>query len=154
MVNMKLLSKISVYCLLFFAFSAAAHAQSDWAGTYEFDEDGGKNAGGTAIFIHHQLAVKQTDDGLMAFVRSDGYQTSKDLICTAKIEGAKLSIYFESYGEDNAFESYEEGDLLFTLEKQTIKGKTSIVTNWGKFQPIVPKNEKSGMVYFRKIQVK
>src|SRR4051812_5658939 len=113
MVNMRTLSKTGIFCLLILAFCAAAHAQTDWVGTYEFDEDGGKNAGGTVIFIHHQLEVKKTDEGLVAFVRSDGYQTSKDLICTAKTEGAKISIYFESYGEDNMFESYEEGDLLF-----------------------------------------
>jgi hypothetical protein len=151
MVNMKFLSKIGACCLLFLVFCAATYAQNEWVGTYEFDEDGGKTAGGTVIFIHHQLEIKQTDDGLMAFIRSDGYQTSKDLVCTAKIEGAKLSIYFESYGEDNMFESYEEGDLLFTLEKQTLKGKTLLLTHWSKFQPIVPKNEKSGKVYFKKI---
>lgn len=151
MVNMKFLSKTGIFCLVFFALGAAAHAQNNWAGTYEFDEDGGKTAGGTTIFIHHQLEIRETDDGLMAFIQSNGYQTSKDLICTTKIAGSKISIYFESYGEDNAFESYEEGDLLFTLEKQSSKGKNSILTHWGKFLPVVPKNEKSGKIYFKKI---
>jgi hypothetical protein len=152
MVNMKFLSKTGIFILLFLAFSASAYAQNDWAGIYEFDEDGGKTAGGTVIFISHQLEIRETDDGLMAFIQSNGYQTSKDLVCTAKIEGAKLLIYFESYGENNSFESYEEGDLLFSLEKQTVKGKTSIVTNWNKFLPVVPKNEKSGKVYFKKVE--
>lgn len=150
MVNMKFLSKIGVFCLLFLAFSASAYAQNDWAGKYEFDENGGKTAGGTVVFISHQLEIRETDDGLMAFIQSNGYQTSKDLVATTKIEGNKLLIYFESYGENNVFESYEEGDLLFTLEKQTVKGKTSILTHWNKFLPVVPKNEKSGMIYFKK----
>ncbi|MGC2238326.1 MAG: DUF5991 domain-containing protein [Pyrinomonadaceae bacterium] len=149
---MKFLSKIGIFCLLFLAFCASVYAQNEWAGTYEFNEDGGMTAGGTAIFIHHQMQIKETDDGLVAFIHSDGYQTSKDLVCTAKIEGAKLLIYFESYGENNMFESFEEGDLLLTLEKQTVKGKTSILTHWNKFQPIVPKNEKSGVIYFKKFE--
>lgn len=148
---MKFLSKIGACCLLFFVFSIATHAQNDWVGAYEFDEDGGKNAGGSAIFVTHELEIRQTDDGLMAFIQSNGYQTSKDLICTTKIEGNKLLIYFESYGENNSFESYETGDLLLTLEKQTVKGKTQILTHWNKFEPVVLKPEKSRKVYFRKL---
>lgn len=147
---MKFLLKTGVYCALFLAFALAAHAQTNWAGVYEFDEDGGKTTGGTVVFINHQIEVRKTDDGLVAFVRSNGFQTSKDLICTAKADGNKLLVYFESYGEDNLFESYTEGDLLLTLEMKTAKGKTEILTYWNKFQPVVPANEKSGKVYFRK----
>jgi hypothetical protein len=130
----------------------AANAQNAWVGSYEFDEDGGKNAGGAVIFVSHQLEIKETADNvLMATLRSNGYQTSKDLICVAKVEGNKLLIYFESYGDDNVLEPYEPGDLLLTLEKQTLPGKTEILTSWNKFQPIVPKNEKSGRVYFKKV---
>jgi hypothetical protein len=86
----------------------------------------------------------------MATLQSNGYQTSKDLICTAKASGDKLSVYFESYGENNVFETYEPGDLLFTLERKTVKNKTEILTFWNKFLPVVPKNEKSGKVYFVK----
>ena len=32
-------------------------------------------------------------------------------------------IYFDSYGENNMFENYEQGDLLLTLEKKTVKGQ-------------------------------
>ena len=135
---------------LILIFSLAVQAQSSWVGTYEFDEDGGKNAGGTAIFISHQLEIKETENGLMATLQSNGYQTSKDLICTAKASGSKLSIYFESYGENNVFETFESGDLLFTLERKTVKNKTEILTFWNKFTPIMPKNEKSGKVYFVK----
>ena len=60
-------------------FNLVVQAQSSWVGSYEFNEDGGKNAGGTAIFIEHQLEIKQTENGLMATLQSNGYQTSKDL---------------------------------------------------------------------------
>mgnify|MGYP003393314768 CR=1 FL=1 len=140
-----------VLILLWFACTPIL-AQNEWVGSYEFSEDGGKNAGGTAIFIRHELEIVSGDDGLIVFIKSNGYQTSRDLICTVKIEGGKLNVYFESYGEDNIFESYEPGDLLLTLERKTEKGKTVLLTHWGKFTPIIPKNEKSGKVYFTKTE--
>ena len=147
---MKSLAKFIIWSFLILAVNLAAYAQAPWVGTYEFDEDGGKNAGGTVIFISHRLEIKETENGLMATLQSNGYQTSKDLICTAKISGDKLSIYFETYGENNVFEIYEPGDLLLTLERKTVKNKTQILTFWNKFLPIVPKNEKTGKVYFVK----
>lgn len=131
-------------------FCCAANAQKEWLGSYSFDEDGGKNAGGTAIFVAHQIEVIESDDGLLAMIQSNGYQTSKDLICTTRIEGTRLLVYFDSYGENNVFEPYEKGDLLLTLERKTVRNKTEILTYWGKFTPIVPKNEKTGKVYFQK----
>lgn len=140
---------LSVFAVvLFLAILANAQNAKDWVGNYTFDEDGGKNAGGTAIFISHELNIIESDDGLIATLQSNGYQTSKDLNCKAKIVGTKLQLFFESYGENNIFESYEPGDLLLTLEKRTLKGKTEILTFWGKFLPIVPKNERTGKVYF------
>lgn len=146
----KLFRISSVLILIGFA-SVSIFGQNDWIGRYEFSEDGGRNAGGTAIFVQHDLEVVHGDDGLIAFVKSNGYQTSKDLICTARITSGKLNIYFESYGEDNVFERYEPGDLLLTLERKTEKGKMTLLTHWGKFTPIIPKNEKSGRKYFEKL---
>ena len=134
-------------CLLLLLASVAA-AQSEWAGHYSFDEDGGRNAGGTPIFVAHEINVVETDDGLIATVQSNGYQTSKELNCKAKVNGSKLEIYFDSYGENNIFESYKPGDLLLTLENRTSKGKAELLTFWGKFTPVVPKYEKTGKVYF------
>jgi hypothetical protein len=147
---MKYLSKFFVSCVFILLFCFAASAQKEWLGSYSFDEDGGKNAGGTTIFISHQIDVSESDDGLIAAIQSNGYQTSKDLICTTKIDGSKLLIYFDSYGENNVLEPYEKGDLLLTLERRETKGKTEILTFWGKFQPVIPKNEKNGKVYFTK----
>ena len=140
---------LAIVCLMLLAAVSAA-AQDVWVGQYSFDEDGGRNAGGTPIFIAHELNVVKTDDGLIATLQSNGYQTSKDLNCKAKINGNKLEIYFDSYGENNVFEPYKPGDLLLTLEHRTGKGKVDMLTFWGKFTPIVPKNEKTGKVYFVK----
>lgn len=147
---MKLFAKFVCWTFLILIFNLAVQAQFSWVGNYEFDENGGKSAGGTAIFITHLLEIKETENGLMATLQSNGYQTSNDLFCTAKPDGNKLSIYFESYGENNLFERFEPGDLLLTLERKIVKNKTEILTFWNKFQPSVPKNEKSGKIYFRK----
>ena len=132
------------------AVAGFAAAQSDWKGSYSFTENGGKNAGGAVIMISHQIDIVDGGDGLAAQVTSNGYQTSADLMCTVKIQGNKLMIYFESYGEDNMFEPYQQGDLLLTLEKSKLKGKPALLTNWGKFQASITKNQKTGQVYFEK----
>lgn len=155
---MKNLNKIFIVSLFILSFCLAANAQKEllgnyWLGSYSFDEDGGKNAGGAAIIISHRIDINESDDGLIATVQSNGYQTAKELICTTKIEGSKLLIYFSNYGENNLFEPYEQGDLLLTLERKTVKGKTEILTYWEKFQPTIPKNEKTGKVYFQKMIV-
>ena len=144
---MKKLASIGVV-LLVLALNAAA--QTDWKGSYYFGEDGGKNAGGTKMFIEHTLEIFDGDNEIAATLQSNGYQTSADLVCTAKVQGAKLMLYFQSYGENNMFEKYQPGDLLLTLEKKSVKGKAVVLTYWGKFTPAIEKNEKPGKVYFEK----
>ena len=141
-----------IFAILTFigAFSIAADAQTAWTGVYEFSEDGGKTTGGTPINIFHTLEIRGAADGLMATLKSDGYQTSVNLICTAKAENNKLLIYFADYGENNMFENYKQNDLLLTLER---KSENEILTFWGKFQPSIAKNEKSGKVYFVKQKI-
>ena len=142
--------KFALMAIGLLVLSIHANAQNDWKGTYLFEEDGGKNAGGSAIFITHELSIFDSGDGLAATFRSNGYQTSTDLICSVKMQGAKVMIHFESYGEDNMFEPYKAGDLLLTLERKTEKVKTTILTHWGKFTPAIPKNAKTGKVYFER----
>ena len=142
--------KFALIAISLLVFSIHANAQNDWKGSYLFEEDGGKNAGGSAIFISHELSIFDTGDGLAATFRSNGYQTSTDLICSVKIQGTKIMIHFQSYGEDNMFEPYKAGDLLLTIERKTEKGKTVLLTHWGKFTPAITKHAKSGKVYFER----
>ena len=102
---MKKVINILACILVIASFAVFAQAQKEWLGNYSFDEDGGKTAGGTAIFVSHEINIVESDDGLIATIQSNGFQTSKDLICTTKIEGGKLLIYFDSYGENNLFEN-------------------------------------------------
>jgi hypothetical protein len=142
------MTKLASIVVVFLILAQRVAAQTDWKGSYYFGEDGGKTAGGTGIFIEHRLEIFDGDNELAATLQSNGYQTSADLICTAKVDAAKLMIYFQSYGEDNMFEKYKPGDLLLTLERKTEKGKTVILTYWGKFTPAISTNAKSGKVYF------
>ena len=145
MSNFKCAFRAIVFCLL---LCAASYAQKQWPGVYEFNEDGGKNAGGSPIFVTHRLEIMTSDDGLIATLESNGYQTSKDLLCKVKVKGEKAYIYLLGYGDNNIFESYKKGQLLLTLEQKHDGNRTSILTYWGEFKPIVPKNEKNGKVYF------
>lgn len=123
-----------------------ANAQS-WAGKYEFSEEGGRTAGGTAIFVGHELEISSSG---AVTIKSAGYQTSIDLVGTAKEEGGKLNIYFASYGEDNMFEKYSSGDLLFSLERKKVKGATRLITTWGKFEPVVGNTARTGLFFKKK----
>jgi Family of unknown function (DUF5991) len=151
---MRKIAEIFAILTFIFTICIAAQAQADWVGVYEFGEDGGKTTGGSAIFITHQIEIRDTDNGLLATIISNGYQTSRDLVCTVKTDGDKIAFYFDSYGEDNSLEPYTEGDLLLTLERKTVKNKTEILTYWDKFKPVIASNESSGKVYFKKIPVK
>ena len=139
-----------LHILAIFLLAASVPGQASWAGTYTFDEDGGKTAGGTSILVTHVLEIIETDDGFAAVLKSNGYQTSRDLNCNTRNDGAKLFIFFESYGDDNVFEPYSAGDLLLTLERKSAKNGETVLTTWGAFKPVSKKNEKPGKVYFVK----
>jgi hypothetical protein len=151
---MKTSFRILALTLFLLAFSAAAFAQSEWIGSYVFEENVGKTVGGTPILAVHQIDVSEGDDGLIANISSTGYQTSASLICSARVVGPKLEIRFLSYGEDNLFEPYEEGDLLLTLEAKNVKNKPVLLTTWGKFTPLRESSKKPAQVYFQRIVVR
>lgn len=136
----------AIIFIITLAVCFTANAQNDWTGIYEFNENGGKTSGGTPIQIYHTIEVRESADGLMATIKSDGFQTSAHLICTTKTENNKLHFYFADYGEENLFENYKEGDLLLSLERKN----DQILTHWGKFQPKIESNNKSGKIYFKK----
>ncbi len=131
------------------AFSANAQTLKTFAGKYELFEDGGKTAGGTAIYVGHSLKIN-ADGGVT--LTADGYQTARDLICTAKIEGGKLNIYFTLYNADgtNSLTDYNADDLMLTLEYKQVKGKKVLWTTFGKYTPVVNSAKKGGGVYFKK----
>jgi TonB family protein len=140
--------KIVLIPLLILALTVFADAQTGWTGEYFFGEDGGETSGGTKIYIAHTLSISEKDGRLNAHLYSQGYQTSRDIYADGKTEGDKLLLHFREKGADHILGEYEKGDLLLTLEQKTKDGKPVILTHWGKFEPVVPANEKSGEIYF------
>ncbi|MEP7213106.1 MAG: DUF5991 domain-containing protein [Acidobacteriota bacterium] len=146
---MKLLGRVTaaILCGLVLGIVSVS-AQGNWPGTYEYTEVGGRNAGGAAMVVTHELKVFKIAGGLGATLESNGYQTSINLNCTVKVDRERLMLYFDSYGPDNMFETNEKGDLLLTLVRRPVRGKAAILTYWGKFSPVVLSRVKSGKIYF------
>jgi hypothetical protein len=124
-------------------------AQSDWVGTYIFQEGGGRTAGDTGMFVEHTVKVYRRGEGLVADVDAAGFQVSISLRCVAKAEGARINLYLESYREDNITEPYRKGQLLLSLGRSISRGKIRIVTYWAAYRPAF-QTPKNGRVYFRK----
>jgi hypothetical protein len=144
------MNKLLMILMLSVAFVFSVNAQSsNYVGNYEFSEDGGKTAGGTAVFVGHGLKIKS--DGT-AIVTADGYQTSKHIIAKTKMVGKKMQLIFEKYDAENHAgpETLSEGDLLLTIEWKTVKGKKVLWTTFDKHTPSVFDAKKGGGIYFKK----
>lgn len=124
-------------------------SESVWVGTYVFSEGGGRTAGGAGMFVQHTVVIHKQSGALLADIDADGYQTSKSLRCSTKIEGNRINLYFQSYREDNIGEPYRKGQLLLTLEQSSIGSRTRILTYWGAYKPIFMP-ARNGRVYFKK----
>jgi hypothetical protein len=123
---------------------------STWEGSYNFQEGGGRTKGSAGEFVEHTIVIRRRGEELIADIDADGFQTSRSLRCSAKAEGDKLSIYFQSYREGNVFTPYQKGQLMLTLEKTTVKGKVRLLTRWGAYEPALDAPH-SGKAYFRKV---
>jgi Family of unknown function (DUF5991) len=130
-----------------FVFSANAQV-ANYVGKYEFSEDGGKTAGGTAVFVGHDLTINADGSGKLT---AAGYQTSKEIFFNTKVVGSKLQVIFEKYGEDHSGSTdLEAGSLLLTIEYKTVKKKKVLWTTFGKYSPAVFDAKKGGGIYYKK----
>jgi len=124
--------------------SKSQPSQDVWEGTYTFQE-----SGGAGMSVQHTIAVYRQGDTLIADVDANGFQTSRSLRCSTKLEGDKLSLYFQSYREDSTFTQYRKGQFLLALARPTAGGRTRLLTYWGAYEPVL-NQAKSGRVYFKK----
>lgn len=131
------------------AFKNQSDQGPSWTGTYIFQEGGGHTAGGSGMFVEHTIVIYERSGKLIADIDANGYQTSRSLRCSTKTEGNKISLYLQSYREDNTFELYKKGQLLLTLERSIVGGRARILTYWGAYQSAF-RTLRSGRVYFRK----
>lgn len=152
---MKTLTKSISLTFLVLVFGLCISAQTfSWAGTYKFGESGGKTAGGSVIFIEHTLKITEKDGKLDAHFFSQGFQTARDVYADGKVDGDKLLLYYRDEGEENFTSDYKKGELLLTLERKEVDGKTKILTYWSAFGPAIEKNEKDGQIYFERVEKK
>jgi hypothetical protein len=59
--------------------------QSDWTGTYIFQEGGGR----AGAFVEHTIVVARQGGELIADIDASGFQTSRSLRCSTKLEGRR-----------------------------------------------------------------
>ncbi len=142
------MNKLLILLMLSVAFVFSANAQTNFVGSYEFYEDGGKTAGGTAVVVGHDLTINADGSGKLT---AAGYQTSKDMFIETKSAGSKLQILFIKFGEDQAGPTdLEAGTLLLTIEYKTVKKKKVLWTTFGQYNPAVFDAKKGGGIYFKK----
>jgi Family of unknown function (DUF5991) len=143
------MNKLLIILMLSAAFALTANAQiANYVGSYEFSEDGGKTAGGTAVFVGHDLTINADGSGKLT---AAGYQTSKELFVKTKLVGSKLQILFVEYGEDQTVPTELKADtLLLTLEYKTVKKKKVLWTTFSGYAPVVFDAKKGGGIYFKK----
>ena len=132
------------------AAPAAARLDS-WVGEYTFGESGGRTAGGTVIYVVHQLKVEREGGGLRARFESNGYQTYAAFDCEARVEGGRLRVFFVRHADENVFlrGDYERGDHLFSLARSGRGRRARLLTYFGEFRPQF-RRPRQGGVYFTK----
>lgn len=96
----------------------------DFVGTYTFEEDHGKTAGGTGIFYVHTIIIGKENGQYTAKYTLYGYQVSQEIECSVmevKINesapASSLILQFEKYGEVPGFKPdiYETQQELFEI---------------------------------------
>jgi len=111
-----------------------------WIGDYTFSEFSPPDQN-----MFYSITIYKEDSNYKAKIIIFGFQTLTKL--QAKVSGDENSIklIFEKYLPDNVFELYKEGDILLSFEKKNSK----LNTFWGKIQPMLESNSKTGKVYFK-----
>ena len=127
--------------------AARAEAQ-DWSGRYTYTEDGGKNAGGAAMIVTHEIAVTRAATGWRAEITANGYQTQVQIHALGTVAGNKLQLRFEKDGEEQMFKGrYQPGTLLLELERDSAR---RILTHWGAYTPATRERFRNPGVYFKR----
>jgi hypothetical protein len=122
---------------------AEGGSRSSWEGSYLFQEGEGGH------FVEHKIKVYRLGGELVADLDAAGFQTAVSLRCDAKIQGAKLNLYFRSYREENIGEPYRKGQLLLSLETAGAGRRSRLLTSWGAYRPVFRRPKGPG-VFFRK----
>ena len=123
-----------------------------WVGEYVFEEDGGRTAGGSPIYVVHQITVTREGGALRARLESNGYQTYVAIECEVRAEPGRLRLYFARHADENALQrgDYKPGDHLLTLARSGRGRRARLLTYWGEFRPQF-RRPRQGRVYFTRV---
>lgn len=133
--------------LVLVAIEARAEAP-DWKGNYSYTEDGGRNAGGAAIIVKHEIAVTREGGQYKAEITANGYQTQIHILALATVAGNKLQLRFERDGAEQMFKDrYQPGALLLELERASGR---RLLTHWGAYTPATRERFRNPGVYFKR----
>jgi len=108
---------------------------STWLGEYSFSEYAPPDQN-----MFYSLTIYREGNNFFGELSIDGFQTMDRLLATVFGDENTIEIKFLQYLPDNIYEPYEEGDVLFTLQKHESK----LFTTWGKIKPLLFSNQKTG----------
>ncbi|RYG58994.1 hypothetical protein EON80_26245, partial [bacterium] len=118
-----------------------------WSGTYVYEEDGGRTAGGTVIFITHTLQLWRKNGNWTGRLESNGYQTYINAVVAGKARGNQMDILFQSRDPETRSPLARRGDRLFSL----LNGPNRrLQTRWGVFYPVSMEKAPRPGIYFRR----
>lgn len=134
--------------LLAIPAGAQAEAGDAWSGAYAYTESGGRNAGGAAIIVTHEIAVTRAGDGYRAEITANGYQTQVQIHAAATVVGNRLLLRFARDGEEQMFKGrYQPGALLLELERPVRGG---LLTHWRAYTPATTERFRNPGAYFKR----
>jgi hypothetical protein len=149
---------ILIFCFAFI-FSQPIAAQSttnNWVGTYEFfDGQKGGPPNRPSDFITYTLVISQKGDALTTRFSADGTQTSDEYECRIEFSANSIKIYFlENLKdiEDEEFQNFKKGQLLFTLKKTKIGKKTKYLFKADNYKIDLLSARAGTPIYFKKIK--
>ena len=110
---------------------------SSWVGSYYFDEFWSAAANDMVHSLTQTIDIYESEDCYYADIEILGFQIWIRIRARVVGNQEEISLLFESYLHDNAWESGSKGDLLLRLER---KG-SEIFTHWGIMHPVLIENE-------------
>jgi hypothetical protein len=91
-----------------------------WLGNYTYNEvfpnRSNKPPNASVPTIDHKIRIFKDANEMYAEIISQGYQTNTHIFAKVVGDNSNVDFIFDKYSEDNRFESYYKGDLLFSFK--------------------------------------
>ena len=116
-----------------FAATSLAAAPAGWNGTYAYDFEGGRTAGGTGIVVNYRIRIAPG----ICRIKADGFQTDTDIVCKAVPRNGRIDIEFATFGDGRLVNQYNvaeyrAGERLLSFGHNA---RGILVTGWGALSP-------------------